>query len=294
LSSISLTAIGWSTPSGHSVLQGIDLTLGRRRTGLVGRNGVGKSTLLRLMAGDLTPSSGIVSKVGALHLMRQIVQPTPTDTIADLFGIHEALDLLARAASGETTMEDLADADWTLEERIALALTRLDLEACAATPLAGLSGGQRTRAALAAAIFAQPDFLLLDEPTNNLDRAGRDTLLRLVDGWQAGLVVVSHDRELLERMDAIVELTSLGATQYGGNWSHYRASKALELEAAEQDLLHARKQQAEIARRSRVADERRQRRDAAGARKGARGDMPKILAGARRNARRPAVAATSG
>jgi len=284
LSSISLTGIGWSTPSGHSVLQGIDLTLGRRRTGLVGRNGVGKSTLLQLMAGDLTPSSGTISKVGALHLMRQIVQPAPTDTIADLFGIREALDLLARAASGEATLEDLADADWMLEERIALALARLNLEACAATPLASLSGGQRTRAALAAAIFAEPDFLLLDEPTNNLDWAGRDAVLRLVDGWQAGLVVVSHDRELLERMDAIVDLTNLGATQYGGNWSHYRASKAVELEAAEQDLLHARKQQAEIARRSRVADERRQRRDAAGARKGARGDMPKILAGARRNA----------
>lgn len=81
--------------------------------------------------------------------MRQIVQPAHTDTIADLFGIREALDLLARAASGEATREDLADADWMLEERIALALARLDLEACAATPLAGLSGGQRTRAALA-------------------------------------------------------------------------------------------------------------------------------------------------
>lgn len=110
---------------------------------------MGKSPLLQLMAGDLTPSSGTISKVRALHLMRQIVQPAHTDTIADLFGIREALDLLARAASGEATREDLADADWMLEERIALALARLDLEACAATPLAGLSGGQRTRAALA-------------------------------------------------------------------------------------------------------------------------------------------------
>ncbi len=245
---------------------------------------MGKSTLLRIMAGDLTPSSGSCATAGTVHLMQQIVQPTVSDSIADLFGVRPALDVLARAADGKATLDDLEKADWTIEERIDAALARVGLEASAATPLAGLSGGQRTRAALAAAIFAAPDFLLLDEPTNNLDRAGRDAVLRLVDGWSDGLVVVSHDRELLEHMDAIVELTTLGATQYGGNWSAYRQSKALELQAAEQDLLDARKRQAEIARRGRIADERRQRRDAAGARKAARGDMPKILAGARRNA----------
>ena len=284
MSSISLSRVSWVTPAGHPVFREIDLTFGLRRTGLVGRNGVGKSTLLRIMAGDLTPSSGTCSTAGTVHLMHQVVQAAASDRIADLFGVRAALDVLARAAGGEATLDDLERADWTIEERIDAALARVGLDASAATLLAGLSGGQRTRAALAAAIFAEPDFLLLDEPTNNLDRAGRDAVLRLVDGWSAGLVVVSHDRELLERMDAIVELTTLGATQYGGNWSAYRRSKALELQAAEQDLLDARKRQAEIARRSRIADERKQRRDAAGARKAARGDMPKILAGARRNA----------
>ncbi|MEE4455220.1 ATP-binding cassette domain-containing protein [Novosphingobium resinovorum] len=284
MSSISLSRVSWVTPAGHPIFREIELNFGLRRTGLVGRNGVGKSTLLRIMAGDLTPSSGACSTTGTVHLMHQVVQPAASDRIADLFGVRAALDVLARAAGGEATLDDLEKADWTIEERIDAALARVGLDASAATLLAGLSGGQRTRAALAAAIFAEPDFLLLDEPTNNLDRAGRDAVLRLVDGWSAGLVVVSHDRELLEHMDAIVELTTLGATPYGGNWSAYRQSKALELQAAEQDLLDARKRQAEIARRSRIADERKQRRDAAGARKAARGDMPKILAGARRNA----------
>ncbi len=284
MSSISLSRIAWITPSGTPVLRDIDLSFGPRRTGLVGRNGTGKTTLLRIIAGDLMPSSGTLSVDGCPYLMRQIVRPAATETIADLFGARAALDLLARAASGEATMEDLERADWTLEERIALALVRADLDVPVTASLAGLSGGQRTRAALAAAFFAKPDFLLLDEPTNNLDRAGREAVLRLVEEWKAGLIVVSHDRELLEKMDTIVELTSLGATQYGGNWSHYRERKALELANAEQDLAHARKRQAEVARRSQIADEHRQRRDAAGARKGARGDMPKILAGARRNA----------
>ncbi|WP_338045393.1 ATP-binding cassette domain-containing protein [Novosphingobium kaempferiae] len=260
MSAISLSRVNWVTPTGHPVLHEIDLNFGPRRTGLLGRNGVGKSTLLRIMAGHLTPSSGSCSTVGTVHLMHQVVQPAASDSIPDLFGVRAALEVLARAADGEATIDDLERADWTIEERIDAALARVGLEALTTTPLAGLSGGQRTRAALAAAIFAEPDFLLLDEPTNNLDRAGREAVLRLVDGWSAGLVVISHDRELLERMDAIVELTTLGATQYGGNWSAYRQSKTLELQAAEQDLLDARKRQAEIARRSRIADERKQRR----------------------------------
>ena len=116
------------------------------------------------------------------------------------------------------------------------------------TPLATLSGGQRTRAGLAALVFTEPDFLLLDEPTNNLDRDGRTAVIDLLAGWRSGAIVVSHDRELLDTMDAIVELTTLGATRYGGNWSPYRERKALELAAARHDLADAEKRVADVAR----------------------------------------------
>ena len=149
-------------------------------------------------------------------------------------------------------------------------------------PLVRLSGGQRTRAALAGAIFAAPDFLLLDEPTNNLDRDGRQAVRDLLHGWRAGAIVVSHDRELLDAMDAIVELTTLGAQRYGGNWSQYRARKAIELAAAEQDLASAERRVAEVERKAQVATERQQRRDAAGSRSAAKGGMPRILLGARK------------
>ncbi len=104
-----------------------------------------------------------------------------------------------------------------------------------------LSGGQLTRARLAAMIFAQPDYLLLDEPTNNLDREGRQAVIDFLRGWRGGAIVVSHDRELLEEMDAIVELTSRGVARYGGNYSVYHRRKAEELEAARRDLAHAEK-----------------------------------------------------
>jgi ATPase subunit of ABC transporter with duplicated ATPase domains len=146
-----------------------------------------------------------------------------------------------------------------------------------------LSGGQSTRARLAALIFAGPDFLLLDEPTNNLDREGRAAVIDFLANWRSGAIVVSHDRELLETMDAIVELSSVGATRYGGAWSHYRERKALELAAARHDLEDAEKGVAEIDRRAQETAERKARKDRSGQRKRAKGDMPRILAGTRKD-----------
>jgi ATPase subunit of ABC transporter with duplicated ATPase domains len=279
MSAITLSHLSWSTPDGRSLFSGLDLSFGPERAGLVGRNGVGKTTLLKLIAGDLPPQSGVVSVDGTLGVLRQVVQGPPGETVADLFGVAEALALLYRAERGTATMDELAEADWLLEGRLAAALTGVGLDARPDTPLAALSGGQRTRAGLAALIFSKPDFLLLDEPTNNLDRAGRAAVIDLLATWRAGAIVVSHDRELLEAMDAIVELTSLGATRYGGNWSRYRERKALDLAAARHDLADAERRIADVARQAQATTERKARKDGAGKRKAAKGDMPRIALG---------------
>lgn len=210
-------------------------------------------------------------------MMRQNAMEHTNDTITDLFGVGAALDLLDRAEAGEATADDLTDADWTLPARINAALASCGLSAEPQTLLATLSGGQRSRAALASLILAEPDFLLLDEPMNNLDRSGRRAVIDLVRTWRGGAIIASHDRELLEEMDAIVELTSLGATRYGGNYAVYCQHKDTKLEAAKRDLAHAKKTRAETAQRAQQAAERKARKDSAGRKARSKGDQPKIL-----------------
>ena len=280
---ITLSHISWSAPDGTSVLSDLDFRFTSERIGLVGRNGVGKSTLLALISGRLKPSGGGVQLDGTAAERRQTVQVEPGETIADLFGVREAMALLSKAERGDADMAELEACDWTLPSRMEEALAEVGLSVGPDALLSQLSGGQRTRAALAGAIFARPDFLLLDEPTNNLDAEGRAALIALLARWRAGAIVVSHDRALLEEMEAIAELTTLGISRHGGNFSSWQARKAVELAAAEQDLAHAERHRKDIAKRTQVAAERKQRRDSAGARKGAKGDMPRILIGMRKD-----------
>jgi ATPase subunit of ABC transporter with duplicated ATPase domains len=281
--SITLSGLTATTPDGRTLFHNLNLSFDGGRTALVGRNGVGKTTLLELIAGTNRPQAGTVSCTGTIGVLRQRVQVAPHERLADLMGVAKALDLLRRVEEGLATAEELASVDWTLEARIATALGRVGLDVEPGTLLSALSGGQRTRAALGALILAEPDFILLDEPTNNLDREGRVSVIELLRTWRCGAIVVSHDRALLETMDAIVEMTSLGVTRYGGNWSHYRERKALELAAARHDLADAERRVAEVTRAAQATTERKARQDGAGQRKRAKGDMPRILAGARRN-----------
>ncbi|PID36914.1 MAG: ABC transporter [Rhodobacterales bacterium] len=275
--SISIAGLSWHTPTNTPLFTDLSLTFGPQRTGLVGRNGTGKTTLLRLIAGELTPSAGTIRAPVSIGFLRQNPEQATGATIADLFGVSAPLALLARAERGEATAEELAQADWTLEARLQGALARLGLDLPPDTPLAALSGGQRTRAGLAALLFADPDALLLDEPTNHLDRAGRDAVLNALRGWRGCVVVASHDRVLLDEMDAIVELTGLGAKSYGGPYSAYRAAKAAELAAAEEAVTRAQRAVAHTQAQAQRAAERKARTDRQGRQLRAAGSQSKLL-----------------
>ena len=284
---ITLSNLGWSTPDGRRLFDGLNASFGPGLTGLVGRNGAGKSTLLKLMAGELSPASGSVTAIGRIRLLRQQAEPWPGQRIATLFDADAQLSLLRLAERGEATAAQLDHCDWLLEGRIEAALARVRLNAPAETPLDSLSGGQRTRASIAALLFTEPDILLLDEPTNHLDADGRAAIAELLEGWPQGnrraAVIASHDRALLEQVGAIVELSNGGASAYGGGWSFYRERRAEALAAAGQAVADAGKQLAGARRIAQQNAEKQARRDGAGARRGERGDMPAIALGLRKN-----------
>lgn len=276
--SIVLDAIAYTLPDGRPLLRDLDLAFGTGRTGIVGLNGVGKSTLLRIAAGTLAPDRGSVARSGRVALLRQGLAIAPDERVADAFGIRDGLARLARIEAGRGTMADHEEADWTLAARLDAALVEIGLAgASPERPLATLSGGQRTRLLLAALVFDEPDAILLDEPTNDLDAQGRAAVAALLSRWRGAAIVASHDRALLEHMDAIVELTSLGATTHGGGYAAYREAKAREEAARARRLSDAERQAEDVARRNREANERKARRDGAGKRERARGGAPKVM-----------------
>lgn len=283
ISLLTLQNLVCQTPDGRSLFQNLSLHLSRERTGLIGRNGTGKSTLLRIIAGEIPPTGGSLTSHGKVGFLHQIADETH-ETVADLFGVTQPLAAQARILSGEASDDDLAEADWTLETRIDDALTRMGLpDLKPQTSLNALSGGQKTRAALAALIFQEPDLILLDEPTNNLDAQGRDVVLQLLRNWRGGALVVSHDRSLLREMDRIVELTSIGVSVYGGNWDFYEARKAEELAAARHDLCVAESMMKQAEKQAHLIKERQEKRDSAGKKARFSAGQSKLLLDAKAN-----------
>ena len=145
-----------------------------------------------------------------------------------------------------------------------------------------LSGGERTRVMLARLLLAAPDVLLLDEPTNNLDADGREAIGELISLWPGGVVVASHDRALLERVDRIVELSPVGVTVFGGGWSAFKAARDAARARAEAELDRTGSELKRTEREAQAAQETQDMRDKKGRATRARGDAPKMLLDARK------------
>lgn len=197
--------VGYSLPDGRVLLQDLTLGFGRERTGLVGPNGIGKTSLARILAGELTPATGRVVRSGRVGYLPQQRKPITsvraTAVVADALGIATVLETLERvlAGSGDPADLDAVEGQWDLPDRIAALLDRLGLEHLPLErPLEGVSGGEATRVALARLLLDHPDFLILDEPTNHLDLDSLRAVEHAVGAYDGALVVVSHDEPFLE------------------------------------------------------------------------------------------------
>ncbi|MDX3314442.1 ABC-F family ATP-binding cassette domain-containing protein [Streptomyces sp. ME08-AFT2] len=285
--SIACTSLAFSWPDGTPVFDGLDVAFGSGRTGLVGVNGSGKSTLLKLIAGELTPADGAVRVAGEVGYLPQNVTLDTALRIDQALGIADrraALHAIEAGDAAEEHFETVGD-DWDVEERALATLGELGLGHVDLDRTTGeVSGGESVLLRLAALLLRRPDVLLLDEPTNNLDLYARRRLYAAVASWPGVLVVVSHDRELLDLVDQIADLRAGEITWYGGNFTAYEEALATEQEAAERMVRVAeadlRKQKRELA----DAQVKLARRKRYGQKMWDSKREPKIVMGARKRA----------
>jgi ATPase subunit of ABC transporter with duplicated ATPase domains len=244
--------VGYQFPNGRSLFSNLNFSLEARLSALVGPNGVGKTCLARILAGDLEPTAGGVGRQASVTLFPQRQEPEPV-TVAEFLS---------------------AAYEWSLLREVLL--QSVDVEAACTT----LSGGQWMRVRLARALDNQ--YLIMDEPTNDLDRDGREALVQFLRHRAGGALLISHDRECLQICDEILELSNRGISKFGGDWFEYMEAKEREhkrlctaLDLAKRDREAALAAGAE----QRARQEKRNRR---GTESAARGGMPKILLGTRR------------
>lgn len=263
--SIVCSNLSFTWPDDTPVFQDLSFTVGSGSTGLVAPNGTGKSTLLKLIAGELRPGNGSVSAAGALGYLPQSLPLTGDLTVAEVLGIAAVIQAIDAVESGDvdekhfTTIGD----DWDIEERTRAQLDRLGLaDLTLDRSLSTLSGGQVISLGLAAQLLKRPDVLLLDEPTNNLDLDARHKLYDVLEDFNGCLLLVSHDRALLDRMECIAELDRGELRFYGGNFTEYEEAVQAEQEVAEKNVRNAEQELKREKREMQQARERAERRRA--------------------------------
>ncbi|WP_241072403.1 ATP-binding cassette domain-containing protein [Achromobacter xylosoxidans] len=200
----------------HPLLDHADFAIqAGERIGLIGRNGAGKSSLLRLLDGRTVPDDGDIARSSGLRVATVEQEPeldenaTVFDVVCNVEGDHE---------------------DWQRPSRVRAMLEKLGLPADA--QIAGLSGGTRKRVALARALVEEPDLLLLDEPTNHLDFDGIAWLEEMLRAWKGAAVIITHDRRFLDSVATrIVELDRGRLLSFPGNFSQWQERKAQWLES---------------------------------------------------------------
>ncbi len=218
--------------------------------------------------------------------------------VEDALGITGRRSALRAIESGDVAEEhfETVGDDWDVEERALATLGSLGLGAIGLDrPVGQLSGGETVLLRLAALLLERPDVLLLDEPTNNLDVFARRRLYEAVDSWRSGvLLVVSHDRDLLERVDRIAELRSGSVSWYGGGYSAYEEALATQQEAAGRMLRAA---ESDVRRQKRELDEARTkvaRRQRHNKKMDAQNRAPRIVAGAHKRSSQEAAGKLKG
>lgn len=284
---IFLHDLSFGFPAGDLLFNSIDLTIpSNSKSALVGSNGTGKSTLLKIISGVLDPLRGSAHLQGEMFYVPQMFGNFDDLTIAECLKIDKKLEALHKITDGEVDevyFETLND-DWDIEERSRQALQYWKLDGLHfAQKLGSLSGGQKTKVFLAGMMIHEPEIILLDEPTNHLDVEGRSLLYDFIGKTKSTVVMVSHDRALLNLADTIFELSNQGISTYGGNYDFYAEQKEIENEALQNDIHSKERALKKAKEKERETLERKQKLDARGKGKQEKSGVARIMMNTMRN-----------
>lgn len=277
---INIQQISYIHPDKEVLFSNLSFAVGKgQKLGLVGNNGCGKSTLLQIIAGQLPPSSGSIVRPDHLYYIPQHIGQYDSQTIAQALQIEQKRQALHAILQGDASAENftLLDDDWNIEERSAAALDSWGLgQFPLSHPMRLLSGGEKTRVFLAGTDIHSPSAVLMDEPTNHLDARGRQRLYEWVEKSHSTLLIVSHDRTLLNLLPGICELERHQITYYGGNYEFYKEQKALQQEALQQRIEEKEKALRTARKVARETAERRDKQNVRGEKANLKKGIPRI------------------
>ena len=279
--SISIQQISYIHPDKEVLFSDLNFAISKgQKLGLVGNNGCGKSTLLQIIAGQLSPSSGVIVRLDDLYYIPQHFGQYDSLTIAQALQIERKQQALHAILSGDASNENfvILNDDWNIEERSIAALDLWGLgQFTLSYPMNLLSGGEKTRVFLAGMDIHHPSVVLMDEPTNHLDSSGRQRLYDWVEKCRSTLLVVSHDRTLLNLLPEICELEKHQINYYGGNYEFYKEQKTLMQEALQQRI-EEKEKALRIARKvARETVERRDKQNVRGEKNNIKKGVPRIV-----------------
>lgn len=285
--SIIVKQLSYIHPDREPLFENISFSVSKgQKVSLIGNNGSGKSTLLHIIAGDLQPSSGEIIYQDTPYYIPQHFGQYDTSTVAEALQIDKKLEALHAILGGDASVNNFTvlNDDWDIEERALSALSKWGLGHIALyQKIDSLSGGEKTKAFLAGINIHSPNNILLDEPSNHLDKKSRSQLYELIEDSNATIIVVSHDRTLLNLLNLTYELTGNAIEIYGGNYEFYKIQKEEKLEALQAQLDEKHKELRKARNLARETAERKQKRDVRGKKSVEKKGIPRIMLNTIRN-----------
>jgi ATPase subunit of ABC transporter with duplicated ATPase domains len=282
-----LQNLSYTFPNRELLFSNLNLAISNQeKIALIGNNGSGKSTLLRIIAKELQPSAGQITLQAEPYYVPQVFGQFNHMTIAEALQIDQKLTALKSILNGQTSEENfhVLNDDWTIEDRCTEALKQWNLQEIDLNQkMETLSGGQKTKVFLSGIYIHQPALILLDEPSNHLDLTGRKLLYDFVTETKSTMIVVSHDRKLLNLLNTVCELSGSGIKTYGGNYDFYTEQKQVEINALNEDILSNEKALRKAKEKERESLERQQKLNSRGKNKQEKAGVAKIMMNTLRN-----------